>query len=135
MESIITIYLLLLSVLDIRKKKIPLLLLLIPLVVLFIILWLNGKAKRALCGMIPGIFSCLLSFFLPGSIGLGDGILIIVYGTYYGWEKACIWSFFSFWLVAIYGICISMKKQRKKKLPFIPFLTCIHIGGRICGIF
>ena len=135
MDGVTTIYLLLLSILDIRRKKIPLLLLLIPLGTIFIVLWINGKVKSAICGMIPGIFICLISLLLHGSVGLGDGILIILYGTYYGWKKACIWVILSFWLAAIWGICISMNMCKKKTLPFIPFLTCIYLGGQLCGIF
>ena len=70
-----------------------------------------------------------ISKLLPQSLGIGDGILSVMYGMIYGWKRTSIWLMNSFLVAAVIGMIIScMCKKRRIELPFVPFLTAVHIG-------
>ena len=52
-----------------------------------------------------------------------------MYGMIYGWKRTSIWLMNSFLVAAVIGMIIScMCKKRRIELPFVPFLTAVHIG-------
>lgn len=118
-----------LSVGDIRKRSIPLWEVLVFLFVGIIYgLWKNGVVE-VLYGFLPGILLCVAAMVMPDDVGMGDGIVTVVYGSIYGWQKACLWLVISFFLVAIGGVLLCVIQQRKRvRLPFVPFLTAVHVG-------
>lgn len=118
-----------LSVGDIRKRSIPLWEVLVFLFVGIIYgLWKNGVVE-VLYGFLPGILLCVATMVMPDDVGMGDGIVTVVYGSIYGWQKACLWLVISFFLVAIGGVLLCVIQQRKRvRLPFVPFLTAVHVG-------
>lgn len=118
-----------LSVGDIRKRSIPLWEVLVFLFVGIIYgLWKNGVVE-VLSGFLPGVLLCVAAMVMPDDVGMGDGIVTVVYGSIYGWQKACLWLVISFFLVAIGGVLLCVIQQRKRvRLPFVPFLTAVHVG-------
>ena len=114
-QAVIAVYLLILSVIDIRWKKV---------------------SVRSLLILLGGVF-LFLSWFTQESFGYGDSILILILGILSGgWNL--LWILFAAFLIAsVYGgIMIARKKYtRKNSFPFIPFLTVAYLGGMIGGVY
>lgn len=127
----ISIILFSLAIPDIKKKKIPVWLLVaagVTAVVLRIILSYLEITEASLLwsfmALIPGCFFLLLSFATKEQVGYGDGIVLFIIGI------LC-----PFWrLMMILGIALSItsfvsifllivrKGNRHTRLPFVPFL-------------
>lgn len=129
MDLVVSVYLLELSIEDIRKKKLPLGILGIGFIGSVWYSFIYKGLSGTLIGIIPGVSLIILSLLLPQSIGIGDGILAVIYGVVYGWQRACLWLMCGFLLVAVLGIYISLFRRGKgSMLPFVPFLTLVHVG-------
>ena len=89
----------------------------------------NLSIGAVFVGCIPGVLMILVSKVMSQSIGMGDGILVVLYGMVYGWEKTCMWLMNSFWLAAVIGLIIGwIYKKSKMELPFVPFMAVVHLG-------
>ena len=118
-----------LSIEDIKKKALPVWMLLLGGIGCLIYGTKNFGVGAVLMGMLPGVFMITISKLLPQSLGIGDGILSVMYGMIYGWKRTSIWLMNSFLVAAVIGMIIScMCKKRRIELPFVPFLTAVHIG-------
>ena len=115
-QAVIAVYLLILSVIDIRWKKV---------------------SVRSLLILLAIAVLCQVSWFTQESFGYGDSILILILGILSGgWNL--LWILFAAFLIAsVYGgIMIARKKYtRKNSFPFIPFLTVAYLGGMIGGVY
>ncbi len=130
MNYIMTGYLLILSAVDIRYKKVPLAVIFCPMLFAGIYCIIYGDVTDIILGLFPGVCLCLVSLGLPGSLGMGDALLGITYGMLYGWKRTCLWFMFGLLSAAVIGVCTYPRKnhRNKKELPLIPFLTIVHIG-------
>ena len=130
---------LVLSVIDIRWKKVSVrsLLILLAIAVLCQVLCSKGELRMMVAGGLCGGVFLFLSWFTQESFGYGDSILILVLGILSGgWNL--LWILFAAFLIAsVYGgIMIARKKYtRKNSFPFIPFLTVAYLGGMIGGVY
>lgn len=89
----------------------------------------NSSFIEVLIGAVPGIIFLVLSLVLSNMIGIGDGMLLLAYGCYYGWWKACLCLFMSLSLAAAVGMMWGLMRQRRHvTLPFVPFLALSHLG-------
>lgn len=129
MEYLETILLILLginSIVDIRKKRIsPISILLAAVAVILGIIY--GKVKwdkRMLLGGIIGISFILSTIFLKVKIGMGDGILITFLGVCTGFFDAFMMVLYGLFFAAVIGIMIIVVKNKngKYEIPFVPFL-------------
>ena len=128
-QAVIAVYLLILSVIDIRWKKVSVrsLLILLVIAVLCQVLCSKGELRMMVAGGLCGGVFLFLSWFTQESFGYGDSILILI-----------LWILFAAFLIAsVYGgIMIARKKYtRKNSFPFIPFLTVAYLGGMIGGVY
>lgn len=129
MEYIVSGFLVCLSIEDTRKKELPVWLLIVGGFGCFIYGVLQAGIGNMLIGMLPGIFMMVVSMVFPQSLGMGDGIVIVLHGMIYGWKKTCVWVANSFLIVACIGVIIScIKKKTRMELPFVPFLTVVYVG-------
>ena len=106
-KAVIAVYLLILSVIDIRWKKVSVrsLLILLAIAVLCQVLCSKGELRMMVAGGLCGGVFLFLSWFTQESFGYG-------------------------------GIMIARKKYtRKNSFPFIPFLTVAYLGGMIGGVY
>lgn len=118
-----------LSIEDMRKKTLPVWVLLIGGIGCLIYGVKNLSVGVVFSGAFPGVLMIVVSRLMPQSIGIGDGVVTVLYGMLYGWEKTCVWLMNSFLLVAVVGIIVNCACRRKKaEIPFVPFLTAVHIG-------
>lgn len=138
-QAVIAVYLLILSVIDIRWKKVSVrsLLILLAIAVLCQVLCSKGELGMMVAGGLCGGVFLFLSWFTQESFGYGDSILILILGILSGgWNL--LWILFAAFLIAsVYGgIMIARKKYtRKISFPFIPFLTVAYLGGMIGGVY
>lgn len=84
----------------------------------------------ALSGAFIGVIILVLSKLTRGGIGMGDGLLLIVTGLFLGIWKNTELLLGSFFLAALFSIVllIAKKADRKKEIPFIPFLLLSFLG-------
>lgn len=129
MDYIVLGYLFILSVMDIRSKKVPLIALIFPLAAAIVYGFCTTGFWNLVLGIMPGILLCVLSVCFPKSLGLGDGLLGIICGALYGWRRTCMWFLFGLTMAAAFGICRVIWHRRTESMPLIPFLTIIHIGA------
>lgn len=127
MQKVIVLGLLgLCSLEDVRRKRLTVIYILMfgigglflhivaPVYSIYSILW----------GMLVGIAMMLLSFISRGSVGMGDGILLVVTGVYLGGYGNLELFMIGLLLSALWslGLLALKKKKRKEEIAFVPFL-------------
>ncbi len=129
---IILVFLLISTVLDIKNKNIPIILILIcgAALLLLSILDQNMNWTVSLLGTLLGGILLLLSKILNGAIGMGDGCIILLVGFVMGLYGGCVVLFYSLFLAAIFSVILLCLKKCKKKdsIPFVPFVLISYLG-------
>lgn len=90
-----------------------------------------------LWGMFLGIGMMLLSFVTCGSIGMGDGILLVVTGVYLGGYGNLELFMTGLLLSALWslGLLVLKKKKRKEEIAFVPFLLLSYFIMLFRGVW
>lgn len=132
-------FLLIQSMIDIRKKEISLRMYAV-LVIVGVVWHMISKDWDGsfLYALLPGACTLGLSVLSEGQIGFGDGLMILAAGLYFSLEWVLLWSFMAFLLCGLFGMGLFLfcKKDRKEEIAFIPFLFVSAIaGGVVCFIF
>lgn len=140
--SITGIWLLLLSVSDIRKKSFPVWMLGIGVVGAAGVLCLEMAAGRVvgvsiLKSVLPGLLFLLIAA-VTKNMGYGDGMVLILLGLMRG-QKHCVTALMLGMLVISFFavvVLILRRAGRNTRLPFLPFLSvgwviaeCLLQGG------
>lgn len=122
-------YLTILSFQDICQKKVSVWLLVIAVVSSSIYALVYQGNWRVFLDILPGSILCLIAMSVPKSLGMGDGIVGIIYGLVYGWLSTCICLSLAFVLAAVAGVIVCIGRIRKRiQIPFIPFFALVHAG-------
>ena len=122
------------TVLDLRKKKLPVIYIGIFLAAAVVINLVTGRIAlwEMIFGILYGGVFLLISVLTKGAIGFGDGVMISAAGAWTGVVFTMTASIFAFLSAGIFGlIYIKVKKMdRKTKFPFAPFFlfNCLWIG-------
>lgn len=121
------IFMLILTVMDIRKKEISVLLLLIfgATVVFYVAVKGEREALSVIYSLIPGAFLLALSLCTRESIGYGDGWTMLVLGLLLGlWECLAV-VFVGLVFSAIFSLVLLVLRRvnGKTRLPFLPFVS------------
>lgn len=143
----VLIYLMVLSVMDIREKQVPLYLLLVGL---FLAMTtgigegireeeISGEMNlirigwKILLGLMPGAFFLGIAW-VSGKAGKGDGLVLMILGALTDYRICMIIFSVSLLLVSAFSVCMMALRRihRKTCLPYIPFLTVAYIGYQIC---
>ncbi len=87
-----------------------------------------------LCGMLIGAFMLLVSLITRGSVGLGDGILLVVTGVYLGGYGNLVLMMMGLLLASFWslGLLALKRRQRKDEIAFVPFLLLSYFV-MLCG--
>lgn len=131
--SILFIYLLAMSIYDVKRKEIHMGVTLLTGGVLSAIRIFQFFHKdvtfELVLGVVPGILVLLLSYFTHGKIGMGDGFVMMVCGTVLSLFENLLLLFLAFVLSAAVGagLMIFRRVKRSYIMPFVPFI-CISFG-------
>lgn len=131
------IYLFLMAIYDIKKRKIQLecsAVVAVLLAIQQVCIVYRGEISIAgvFWGMMVGVVLIGLSILTKGAIGVGDGILFVISGLFLGIYENGILLLLSLFFTAIAGGFLIMSKHVGKTytLPFVPF---VFIGyGVMC---
>ena len=129
------------SLVDIKKKEIPVMLIALLVVVSILAAVTSFIQQRALMDMamclIPGVAMIILSIVTRKEVGLGDGIILLCMGPILGFERVCACLLISLFCSCLFsiGILAIGKGNRKTTLPFVPFLTLGMGVTIICANF
>lgn len=118
-------WLLIISIVDIRKRNVPVWLLIPGGILAF-----AGVVERQYGGleiarsMIPGVVLLLLAM-TTGNVGYGDGIVMLFLGMVSGSGKSFLLFGVSLFLAAIFSLILLIMRKVKKNtgIPFLPFLN------------
>ncbi len=131
-ESIIILVVLFINTIsDIRYRKISLRMLLVTSIIGIIIRILVPihSIVDIVLGIIIGIFIIAISIISKGKIGQGDGLVFCTTGIFIGGIYNITLLLYSLTLASIYSITIIVfkKANRKKEIPFVPFIFTAYI--------
>ena len=133
------IYLIILSVMDIKRRKLKLTVLLSG--VLFIpagVLCRNEiPAAFLLAGGAVGTVFLAVSKVTEEAFGYGDSVLILIMGGFLGFWDILALLTGAFILAAAFSLVLLIRSrfQRKDTFPFVTFLTAAYLGGMAFGIY
>ena len=128
----VLIFLAVASVIDWRKREIPMSLLFIMSagITIFAIYCKDITIWYRLAGGALGMMLFVVSTVTKEAIGYGDSWLILLLGVYLGIFRVLQLLFASSILAvlfAVFYLCVR-KWNRKATLPFVPFLTIAYLG-------
>ena len=78
-------------------------------------------------GMLIGVVLLAISLYTEEIIGKGDALIVLVSGIYIGFWNNLILVWGASILAGIFGVVYIVKGQRKKEIPFVPFLLSVYI--------
>lgn len=138
-QGIFGIYMIILSVMDLKKKKLDLRFLLSGFLI---------AAAGCLCerdtppvllaaGGGTGLVFLIISRVTKEAFGYGDSILIMVTGCLIGFWNLLSVLMAAFFMAAMFSMFLLTVRHfsRKAVFPFVPFLAAGYIGGMIIGIY
>ena len=129
---VITIFLILSTLIDLRKKEVNISLCIIVALVglIYEIFISKTDILSIILGILPGIFLMLTSIVTNEEIGKGDATILSTIGIFLGLKKTIlvlIYALFS--TIIIGGILLLIRKKNKKyKIPFVPFILFSYIA-------
>ena len=130
----IRLFLLIQGVIDKRYKKIRQELCIVITIFGIILLFVeNQKISENIIflgmAVIPGVLLCLISWITKGSIGIGDGYVVITMGVYIGGMNTFIIIMMAFAMVAFLGMLVMIikNKRRDMEIAFVPFICLGYI--------
>ncbi len=124
-------YLLALSVVDIRFRRIPELMLGMGSILAAGYSFFSREVPLALCagGFLLGIAFMGISYITRQAVGYGDSLIVCILGIYLGiWKLLCLLAAaFAVMGAAAMAVLVFRKWSRKASLPAIPFITAGYI--------
>lgn len=123
MTGIVCFFLVLCSVSDIRKKEIPLSVVITAFVLAAgFTVWEIGKGERSLAeagiSQLPGLFFLIMAFCTKEKVGYGDGMLLLISGLCLGFYQC------------FFGLCIALLCSSVTSI----ILLALHRADRDSGI-
>lgn len=133
MEIVILLYLGVLGMWDYKKRRVPILLLImggVLMVGMGIFRCLAGELSYAeiMLGLLPGFFMLFLAW-MTERVGYADGIVLVQLGFCLGYRRGTILFCVSMLLLSLCCmvlICVK-KVGRNTKVPYFPFLACSYL--------
>lgn len=122
------------GVLDLWKKKISFIPVILMMVIGLLIQILQGRIEEPWMwyGFLPGVGCIILSIVSKGAIGMGDGWMLLGMGALMGYELLFCTCIFGMLLAAVAAgvLFVIFHKNRKYSIPFIPFLAAGYLCAR-----
>lgn len=137
-EAMMAAWLLPMSVMDVKSRRVPAWMLWIGAVAavgtLLYEMISKGMTGWQVCrGLLPGLVMLAVAF-ATGKAGMADGIIILLLGIFAGYEVCVAASLGGLFLLAFFsGILLVLRKvKRDTRIPFVPFLTVGWLLA-VCG--
>lgn len=128
-EAVTAVWLVPLSIMDTRSKKVPVWMLWIGAVAAAGALLYEGisgglNVWQVCQALIPGLILLAVAF-ATGKAGQADGIILMLLGIFMGYEGCVAASLGGLFLISLFsGILLMLHRvKRDTKIPFVPFLT------------
>ena len=121
--------LVILSIFDIRTKRIPIGGFISLYAYSIMYLFFSGEYGfsfiNLIISVIPGLILGALSFMTEGKIGMGDAIITAGLGVGLGIENVSYTLAGALILICLFGLImmVTRKMNRKSQIPFVPFIT------------
>lgn len=134
-EGIVIGLLLVLSIFDMRMKKVPVWLIGLAAGVALIFRMVESvPVLQLLAGLLPGIFVLLLAVCTKESIGTGDGLVLCALGLFCGLKETVAVLGMALFFAAVVAVVLLVLKRagRKTELPFLP---CLCTGYLLCVLW
>ena len=126
------IILVVLAVIDVRRRQVPVwsLFVLLFLAVICRVLIHRVTVWDALAGAAAGMVFLLISKITGEGFGYADSALIFILGIFLGFQKLFVLLATAFFLAAVFaGVgLLTGRFSRKHAFPFIPFLAFSYVG-------
>jgi leader peptidase (prepilin peptidase)/N-methyltransferase len=120
------LFLLTCSIKDIKDKEIPETYTGVTALFGVLLIYFNPNVTllESVIGMGLGGFMLVISYVTRQAVGQGDGLVIGVLGLLLGWQMALAIVLYGLIFSGFYGgyLMIIVRKSRKTKIPFMPFL-------------
>lgn len=138
-QIIFAAYMVVLAVMDIRRRQLRLLVLLSGFVLVAAGFFCGREIPVILnaAGSGVGIAFMAASRATGEAFGYGDSILIVIMGGFLGFWEILSLLLAAFSLAAVFSAVMLARNRfhRKTAFPFVPFLTAAYIGGVIIGAY
>lgn len=128
-KGIFFLYLLGLSLWDVKERRVPVILLVLGSIAAGSVVaygMATGRIRgvELILGAIPGL-SLLLTAWLTGKAGYADGIVLLCCGIVWGYREALLILCLSLVLISFVSIALLLlhKVKRQSRIPYIPFLA------------
>lgn len=136
--AVLLMYLLIMSICDLKKMRIHVMISIIVAVVLLgmrMVVCGREILPELLYGVLPGAMVLLISCVSRGEIGFGDGVVLIVCGMATSWQMSISMLFCALVMVSFVGsgMMLFRKVSRRTRLPFVPFLLVSYGVIWLCG--
>ncbi len=133
-EAAITIFLVINSMHDIKRREIILSTALFMTVLGFIasLIIFKRDIYEIMAGIVPGVLLLIYAAASDGKLGIGDAVIMITVGIWQGLIRTSYILFAALFASAVFGICLIMADRKQRDIPFIPFIC---IGQLITWIF
>lgn len=132
LQFIIISFLIMLSICDIREKKVPVIFLTAGVfaAIIYEVTMVIGGAnlKASLLGAVPGI-AVIVAAFIKDWIGKADGIVLAALGLVTDYRSILSIISISIVLMALLSMLLLLLHKIKKnsELPYIPFVTAAYL--------
>lgn len=117
--------------LDLKSKRIPIVLLVLMNAVAALFWLFCGESIFSGCigALIGGLF-LLISKFTREAIGYGDSYLMLIFGIYLGGLRVLQLLFIATFLSGMVSlVCLGVLKwKRKTTIPLVPFMAIAYVG-------
>ena len=124
-------------VFDIKKKKIPVYMLIILAAVGIISNLTVGEfnIEKRIIAMLPGIIMIMVSMVTKQQIGYGDGLIILLMGLYINIDDILSIVLSAFLVSSVFAIILMtvFKKKKNFEMAFSPFLLIGY--GLVKGVY
>ena len=131
---ILCIFLIIGTFLDIKKRSVPVILLLIFGALALPLSCFFGQIKDGalwdeLSGLLLGLVFIGITVISEGKLGMGDSFVIMISGLYLGGLRATVMILYGMIAASLVSVFLLVVKRRsgKTELPFIPFLLSAFI--------
>ena len=125
------LFMIICSAIDIKNRKLPLIILGAGGIgAVFFQLIERKDSYLFIGGIMIGLFFCGISKVTNEGLGYGDSLVIMILGMLLGMWKVIYLLSLSFFCSAVFAVIylVCRPRNRRKAIPFIPFLTLGYIG-------